>query len=451
MGSWLLYNALVALPFALVALVLERAQRHRPALVHLAWMLVLARLVAPPLGALVPPRAAGAGALVSSTSGPALEVVGALSRAFGPNWSTWLTRGLEAGALAGLLVFLARELRHLRRAQRGVLRATLASEELAGRARSLAARLGVAPPGVRVLPGLSSPFVWGAWGARRALLVLPERRTADTVLTHELAHLARRDHAVAWLELVVLGLCWWNPLAWLARRRMALFAELSCDACVLDCFPAERARYARELVDAVDHADAARGVDALAREVALPRRAIGWSAVELELRLGRILRASDDTRRPASLLALGVFALVLSLPGPFLPSLARFRAALPSIPSGLDRRSAERSLVDADRQLALTPDDGDALDRRGRALMSLGRCAEAAAAFQRELAVGARPERALYNLACARARGGETQAALEALETALPRGVPREYLEEDDDLETLRGLEGFERLRPQRR
>jgi hypothetical protein len=93
-GSWLLYNALVALPFAFVALVLERTQRHRPALVHLAWMLVLVRLVAPPLGPLAPPRAAGAGALVSSASGPALEIVGALSRAFGPNWSTWLTRGL---------------------------------------------------------------------------------------------------------------------------------------------------------------------------------------------------------------------------------------------------------------------------------------------------------------------------------------------------------------------
>jgi hypothetical protein len=167
--------------------------------------------------------------------GPRWSSSARFTRAFGPNWSTWLTRGLEAGALAGLVVFLARELRHLRRAQRGVLRATLASEELVGRARSLAARLGVRPPGVRVLPGLSSPFVWGAWGTRRALLVLPERRTADTVLTHELAHLARRDHAVAWLELVVLGLCWWNPLAWLARR--AWRSSQSCRA-TRACWPA---------------------------------------------------------------------------------------------------------------------------------------------------------------------------------------------------------------------
>lgn len=447
MAGWLVYNALLALPFALVALLLERAQRHRPAVVHLAWLLVLARLVAPPLGTLAPPRPAGAGTVVSSAGGPAVELVGRLTRAFGPNWSTWLAAGIEVAALLGLIGFLLRELRHLRRARGGVRRAAPAPAELAGRARALAARLGVAAPGVRVLPGLSSPFVWGAWGARRALLVLPERRTADTVLAHELAHLARRDHAIAWLELFVLGLCWWNPLAWLARRRLALFAELSCDAWVLAHFPAERTGYARELVDAVAHADAARGAGALAREAPLPRRAIGWSAAELELRLSRILRARDETRLPAGALAVGLCALALSLPGPLVPSLARFRAALPSIPNGLDRAAAERVLALADGALALAPDDGEALDRRGRALLSLGRTAEAAAAFEREAAVGARPERAFYNLACARALEGRAELALDALEAALAHGIPAAYLDEDEDLAALQGLARFERLR----
>ena len=53
------------------------------------------------------------------------------------------------------------------------------------------------------------------------------------VLAHELAHLKRRDHWTAWLEVVVACLWWWHPVVWWARRELRHYAELACDAWVL--------------------------------------------------------------------------------------------------------------------------------------------------------------------------------------------------------------------------
>ena len=52
----------------------------------------------------------------------------------------------------------------------------------------------------------------------------------DAVLAHELAHLKRRDHWVRRLEAIVLGLYWWYPGAWWARRQLERAEEECCDA-----------------------------------------------------------------------------------------------------------------------------------------------------------------------------------------------------------------------------
>ena len=55
----------------------------------------------------------------------------------------------------------------------------------------------------------------------------------DAVLIHELAHLKRRDHWVRRLEAVVLGLDWWNPVAWWARREIEKAEEECCNAWIV--------------------------------------------------------------------------------------------------------------------------------------------------------------------------------------------------------------------------
>jgi hypothetical protein len=73
-----------------------------------------------------------------------------------------------------------------------------------------------------------------------------------TVLAHELAHYRRHDHWVRWLEVLVVGVYWWHPVAWIARRQLKRSEEECCDAWVLWVLPDAAAVYARTILDTVD-------------------------------------------------------------------------------------------------------------------------------------------------------------------------------------------------------
>ena len=68
------------------------------------------------------------------------------------------------------------------------------------------------------------------------------------IVAHELAHLRRGDHWVRRLELVAGLVWWWNPLYWLARRRLDFEAELACDAWAVWAPPEDRLSYAESLI-----------------------------------------------------------------------------------------------------------------------------------------------------------------------------------------------------------
>jgi hypothetical protein len=76
----------------------------------------------------------------------------------------------------------------------------------------------------------------------------PDEQQQDTVLAHEMAHLRRRDHWVRRLEAVVLGLYWWDPVAWWARRQVEQAEEQCCDSWVLWALPGAAEAYAEALV-----------------------------------------------------------------------------------------------------------------------------------------------------------------------------------------------------------
>ncbi len=86
---------------------------------------------------------------------------------------------------------------------------------------------------VATLSGLGTPAVFGL---RRPTLLLPRgwlqrapERADELALLHELMHLERGD---LWLDeacACVRALLWFQPLAWLAVRRIHVLSELACD------------------------------------------------------------------------------------------------------------------------------------------------------------------------------------------------------------------------------
>ena len=97
------------------------------------------------------------------------------------------------------------------------------------------------------------PMTWGLWRAR---LLVPEQ-AADwpagqrrDVLLHELGHIRRWDCLTHLLSQLACALYWFNPLAWVAARRMQVERERACDDLVLNR-GAEASAYARHLLRSV--------------------------------------------------------------------------------------------------------------------------------------------------------------------------------------------------------
>ena len=277
-----LSNALAATLLALLAAVVALARR--PALTHGVWLLVLIKLVTPPIAPLAvlpagtePPPSAPEGAvaeLVDAHSPAELEpldssapdaplqqpMVAAVPEAsftradlfraaYGWRLAAWGAGALGWWGLAGWRIV---------RFRRMLREARPADPELQEQAGALAERLGLrrCPP-VAFVPGRVPPLVWSIGGAPRVVLpealwtsLEPEAR--ESLLTHELAHLRRGDHWTRWLELLTGGLYWWHPVAWWARRALREAEEQCCDAWVVATRPESARTYARALLATLD-------------------------------------------------------------------------------------------------------------------------------------------------------------------------------------------------------
>lgn len=101
---------------------------------------------------------------------------------------------------------------------------------------------------------VSSPLTLGLFKPAIILPIGIERQLTENqlrlVLLHELAHIQRRDILWNWLAYGITLLHWFNPLIWLASKRMKADMEMACDAKVLSHLsPQDRNDYGLTLIN----------------------------------------------------------------------------------------------------------------------------------------------------------------------------------------------------------
>ena len=179
-------------------------------------------------------------------TGPIVSADGEGSRASLPMivLSIWL-----AGALSSLCVLVV-GLRRLSRAAAAARPVT--SGALFSVATDIRHAIGLRRR-VRLLQSLD-PAPLATWGVFRPTLILPAdapewpEDRVRLVLRHELAHVARGDWAAQMLAETLRVLLWFNPLLWVASRRLRQESERACDDEVLGSGVAP-ADYASHLLD----------------------------------------------------------------------------------------------------------------------------------------------------------------------------------------------------------
>lgn len=183
---------------------------------------------------------------------------------------------------------------------------------------------------VYVSPEIEAPVLAGI--VRPVVLVPPRAASwADdrkvAVLVHELAHAASHDLATQVVATIVCSLHWFDPLAWLAARRLRLERELAADEAVLRS-GARPSSYAEDL---------------LAIAAASPSGMVAIGDEPLPKRIAAIVAE----RRPTALGVKGASALVVAT------TVAAFGvacASTPASPATVKAISATSPAADKDLQ-----------------------------------------------------------------------------------------------------
>lgn len=159
-------------------------------------------------------------------------------------------------------------------------------------------------------PRRAMPMTWGVLKSRLLLPAEASQWPADrrrAVLLHELAHVKRRDSLAQLVTQVACAFYWFNPLVWIAARRMVSERERACDDVVLNAGPAP-CDYAGHVLDIAAGLRSSPLVGAAAIAMARPSG--------LERRLLAIL---DDRRCRRALTRTTIALLVALFAGIVLP------------------------------------------------------------------------------------------------------------------------------------
>ncbi len=280
-------NAVLATGLALIVFLVTWKSKW-PAWSHALWVLVLVKLVAPPIywvSAELPANASLTTALATSVLTGASNVavldeqqsaiqVSVLDVNVSPTnmlpteesvvphqftypnrFSTfWLTLVWLVGATGFFGVTVYRYLKF----KRWLRTAKSAPADLVDLVSSVADEIGLGRvPTVHLVRRVIAPSVYSL--GRRAYLLMPvglsEQLTESelrSVVAHELTHLRRGDHWVRMLEIVAGSLFWWHPVVPFVRRKIHAAADESCDARVVSQNPGAARDYASAMLKTVD-------------------------------------------------------------------------------------------------------------------------------------------------------------------------------------------------------
>lgn len=286
MIDWILQsginNAVIALGIALVARGVQ-ATGKRPGLAHLLWLLVLVKLVTPPIVSVPLVPVPGLQATASAQTAPlagfealagidiadlaGVEPIDSGSFIAAPAPTGFDARlGLLVAWGFGSLVILAISGARVSRFHRTLARAArTAPPGVQTLATSVATKLGMRrAPQIVTTSARIAPLVW-SFGPR-ARIVIPDslckadatryeaapHETLRCVLAHEIAHVRRHDPLVRWIEWAACVSFWWNPVVWWARRNLRANEELCCDALALESLASKPETYARSILAMVE-------------------------------------------------------------------------------------------------------------------------------------------------------------------------------------------------------
>jgi beta-lactamase regulating signal transducer with metallopeptidase domain len=308
MLSSLFWNVLLTTALALVLAGLCRLpwMYKRPALRHWLWLLLLAKLITPPLIAvpMLPPIAHHDQSVAIETSTaasteqhnsiadrqtlanaavetairkpvadresaakrdtqpaatieqPAAATVGNVPHLQG-NAHVPFSAVALAISLMGTCLLLGIHGVHSAKLHRWLKRAGSRDAMLANTCADIASSLGI-QVAVRscVVNARTAPLLW-AWP--RPLVVVPRQLVDDLsqqqlrgIVAHELAHYWRGDHWANLFAMVVRVLLWWNPVVWWAVRELHAAQELCCDAIAIDRCHTNRRSYAAMLLQTLE-------------------------------------------------------------------------------------------------------------------------------------------------------------------------------------------------------
>ena len=363
-----LSNASCAAGLAIIGWGLSRIIR-RPPLSHALWVLVLVKLITPPVWTVpirlpsappsrVPTHEITAAETAELQGEPVVAPVDLNHPTPRSSSLHWAVTGASAIWLAGSVACLGVIALRVRRFRNVLSYATLAPEAVQEQAREVGGKLGLrAAPPVWLLPGPVCPMVWAAFGRWRLLLPsqLWDELTASqqvSLLAHEMAHLRRRDHWVRLLELIATVLYWWNPFIWWTRRELHQAEEDCCDAWVAWALPGSAHDYAAALVEAIDFASTRHSRS----HPLLPALASGIGEFRSLKRRLLMIQQGTSTRTLGAVGTICIFALAAVLPLSFgkaqatenSPPPAQSQLAYPTDPAATqpaDNRRSNRQMV----------------------------------------------------------------------------------------------------------